>query len=874
MAEPTPPSGIVSFLFTDIEGSTRLFRRLGDDYLETLDHHNRVLRDVWAEHDGYEVDTEGDSFLVAFDSADSAITAAANGQRALDAESWPESVRLLVRMGIHSGLAAPREETYVSMAVYQASRIIDTAHGGQIVASQDTEFLATSELDLGLRPMGMFRVRDFSQPIRLFQVVGEGLREHFPAPRATPADHHNIVPRPTATIGRDDVIVAVADRISRRRVITLTGPGGVGKSRLAQDVGLAIADDWDDGVWFVELAPVEKSDLVAGAVADAIGAPLRSDGSRTDDVLRHLENRSAVVILDNCEHLADASSALARLIEANCPNVAVLVTSREPLRIPGEVVWPVHPLPVPSEMDAPRSIVDSEAVRLFEERGEAVRPGFSITDENAESVAAIVRHLDGIPLLIELAAAHLTAQSTTEILRGLENSSSYLKARDPGLSERHRTIEGLMDWSYQLLDDTERATFRRLALFSSSFTRQTAAVVAAAGEVAPGDVDELVWSLVEKSLIEADFGSEATRYRLLETVRSFAREHLDSEGETRDTCVRLASWFMERVGPWLPPDGAWLGEVGTELDNLRGLTTLIPDPDQELAQQIACTIGIYHDAKQTYVEGIGELNRLSELLSRPSATRVTMLTTLAALYLRTGAVDRAEEHVDAAVELHAEHGYPSWDDVAIERTRGEIAKRRGDLTGAVAIASATLEKPLSDRARATMYNLLGITSAALGDLAAAFDACQHELDLYERLGYEGNVSVAQGNLAEVALRLGDMRSAADHQHSSLTLAVAQGTPAPVAFSLIVAARIAGWLGEWERAVELHTRGEELLADIGLALYEDDVAESQELLRRAREQLGDDVFDQGRARASEMTMNEVVEMAEQVLVTTRDRSVVS
>jgi predicted ATPase/class 3 adenylate cyclase/tetratricopeptide (TPR) repeat protein len=874
MAEAILPSGIVTFLLTDIEGSTRLFRRLGDDYPDILDTHNRILRNVWADHHGYEIDTEGDSFLVAFDSADRAISAAAAGQRALAEMAWPESVKVEVRMGLHSGLAAPRNDEYVSMAVYQASRVIETAHGGQIVLSEDTEFLATDHLDLSLRPLGRFRVRDFVKPVRLFQVVGNGLRENFPALRATPADQHNIVPRPTATIGRDDIITAVAARVSARQLITLSGPGGVGKSRIAQDVGLAIAPEWTDGVWFVELAPVEEPDLVAGAVAEAIGAPLRSDGARTDDLLQHLADRTAVVILDNCEHIADACSKLVRRIEADCPDVAVLSTSREPLRVPGEVVWPVHPLGVPAISDEPRAVLDADSVRLFQERGEAVRPGLSLTNDNTEAVAAIVRHLDGIPLLIELAAAHLSAHSPREILRGLEDSFNYLKARDFGLSDRHRTIEGLMAWSYRLLEEREQAAFRRLSVFASSFSLTTAKVVSANGDVRLEDVDELVWALVEKSLIEADFESEDTTYRLLETVRSFSRQRLDAEGETESIAVKLARWFLERTGPWLPPDGAWLGQVGSQLDNLRALTTLIPEESQELAQQIACTIGLYHDASQSFIEGIGELTRLADLLSHPSASRVAMLTTLADLHLRTGQVDRAEEYVEAATELHAEYGYPAWDDVAIERTRGEIAKRTGDLSGAAEIARRTLTQPTSERGQARMYNLLGITSAALGELDTAFDACQHELELYERLGYEGNVSIAHGNLAEVALRLGDLASAAEHQHASLLLAVAQGTPAPMAFSLMIAARIAGWRGEWKTAVKLHTRAEEQLDEIGLVLYEDDLAQSQKLLTQARENLGDHAFDEAAATAEAMSVNDAVMMAEDVLVTTRDHPVVS
>jgi len=862
------PSGLVTFLFTDIEGSTRLFSRLGDDYAEVLERHNTVLRTVWKKFGGWELFTEGDSFVVAFDTADKAISAASAGQRALASEDWPDTVRILVRMGIHSGLAVPRGHSYVSMAVNQGSRVIETAHGGQIVVTQDSEFIVTPSLEVGLRPLGRFRLRDFPRPVRLYQVVGEGLQERFPALKAIPADQHNIVPKPTATIGRAETIAAVSERVAAGRAVTLTGPGGVGKSRIATDVGLAIASHWPDGVWFVELASVVEPDLLVGAVAETIGAPLHPGDARVDDALRHLETRQAVIILDNCEHLIEAANELVHRIQTVCQEVAIVVTSREPLHVLGEVVWHVNPLPVPVDSDSPADVLGTPAGRLFVERGQGVRAGFEINPHNAAAVAEIVRRLDGLPLLIELAAAHLSAQSPNEILRGLEDSFVYLKGSDPHLSDRHRTMESLLGWSYRLLNDQEQAAFRRVSIFSAGFSSESASAAITAGDIRPGAVDELVWSLVDRSLVEPDFEADDTRYGLLETVRNYGRQHLEESGESGIVARGLAQWFLERVGPWLPSDTTWLGEVGIEIDNLRALIPLIPEADQDVAQQVACTIGRYHDTKQSFLEGIQELTRLANSLDHPSATRVVLLTTLSDLYLRTGQVDRARDLIAAAERLREEFGYPDWDDVAVERTRGEITRRSGDLNGAVEIARKALDGPLSDRGRSRMYNLLGTTSAALGDYETAYEACAHELELNKRLGYEGYVASAHGNLAEVALRLGDMPTAADHQRSCLNLAAAQGSSALVAFSLIVAARIAGWRKEWDNAVELHAKAEEQLEEIGLILYEDDLRQSQELLDNAREKLGEDGFSAASSRGQEASLTDVVMLADDVLATTQ------
>lgn len=860
------PEGIVTFVFSDIEGSTRLIHRLGESYADVLERHRAILRRAWSEHDGHEISVDGDAFFVAFAEPDDAIAACVTGQRALAAENWPGGTTLRVREGIHSGLASPRDGNYVSLAVHQAKRVVDASHGGQILVSQQAADLASPDGGLNLRPLGRFRLRDFAEPVRLYQVVGEGLLDDFAAIRAVPAEGHNIVRPSTSTVGREEAVAAVASRVVPRHTVTLTGPGGVGKSRLASEVGVAIAPQWVDGVWFVDLSVVRDPGLVPSAVAMVIGAASDPTRARADDVLRHLETRGAVVILDNCEHVAAACRDLTGAIHDVCPGVGIMATSREPLRSAGEFVWPVDPLAAPTG-SRPRAadVLASPAGRLFLERGVSVRPTFVVDDDNAAAVAEICRYLDGIPLFIELAAAHLSHQSPAEILTGLEDRLRLLRSHDPRLSPRHQTVEGLLDWSYQLLSRRERAALRSLAVFAGSFSLHTGPAAVADEEIAAEDVPELIWSLVDRSLVSADLAVSATRYRLLGTVRTYARRLLDEQGVTGPVATRVGEWFMSRVGPWIPQDRGWVGEVDLEVDNLRGLIPLIPAGHHELAQQIACTIGLYHEAQQTFRDGIDELTRLARLLDQPSSTRVSLLTILSYQYLRTGQIDRAVDLAEMAVGLRAEHGAPEWDDVGVDRILGDIKQRSGDPLGAVEIARRALDLPLSDRGQARMYNLLGISSAAVGDLETAYEACRRELELNEALGLDGFVASAHGNLAEVALRRGDMPAAARHQRESLDLGVAQGSSAMVAFSLIVAARIAAWAGDWPMAGYLHARGEVLLDEIGLVLYPDDQRESEELLLRTREQLGDGEYAASLERGRAMAIPTAVDRAKEVLL---------
>ena len=853
------PGGVVTFVFTDIEGSTRLFHRLGQKYVRLIDRHNEILRDVWKKTGGYEVSTEGDSFFVAFSNALSAVEACASAQRRLASEYWPDDSRVRVRMAVHTGLASLHGGDYVSLAVHQASRLLSAAHGEQILVSGATAETLGSLEGLGLRLLGRYRLRSFDEPQNVYQLTGDGLRDEFPAVRAVPAQGHNIARRPTPTIGRDEMVAAIAGRVQPGRLLTLLGPGGVGKTRVAEEVGMKVAPAWPDGVWLVNLADVSEPDLVPSAIADAVGAPNRPGRDRRDDMVEHLRDQRAVVVLDDCEHLLESCARQVRSIESSCPGVAILATSREPIRTPGETVWHIDPLELPSGHHLPpEDLLETSSGRLFAERAEAARSEFRVDESNVDTVAEITRRLDGLPLAIELAAALIAVQSPAEILEGLDDRFRILRSRSAAESSRHGSIEGLLAWSYEALDEDERKAFRCLSVFSSGFGIETAAV--AVGHRADArDVAPIVWSLVDRSLIQPDLTAETTRYRLLDTMRSYGRELLDEKDETGDVAVRLSDHYLTRLGPWLPPDRSWAGQVAQEIENLRGLILLLPSSTQEKAQQIACVLGRYQgDALHRYVDGIEEVERHVRTLPERTPTRVSLLTTLAFLHLRGGDVNTATRLVSEAAQLRDEVGVPEWDEVAVDRARGEIARRSGDFEAAVEIAREALERPLTDRSRSRMYNLLGTSAGGLGDLDAAKEAFAQELELNRSLSYEAYVASALGNLAEVAWRQGDFAGAARYQLECLDHAVALGSVTVLAFSMIMAARLAGRGEEWEMAVRLHAKGEQLLAETGLVLYEDDRRESDELLDAARIEIGDERYETLERAGFGMEMDEVID----------------
>jgi predicted ATPase/class 3 adenylate cyclase len=858
------PQGIVTFCFTDIEGSTRLMRSLGDLYPEVCERHFEVMRQAWARYDGAEVVIAGDSVLIAFADPTAAVLACAMAQGLLGQQQWPQGSQLRVRMGLHSGLAFPRAGNYLAVAVNQAARVMAAAHGGQILVSSEVAEQADVYSEIALLPEGRFRIRDFEEPILLYQVSGPGLGSRFPAVRALPADGHNLVTPSTTLIDREDHLRRGGGLLGPGRLVMLTGPGGVGKTRLANEIGRMVAPEWSDGVWLVDLAPISDPALVGAAIGQAIGVPSRG-GDRLSEILRYLADKSVLVILDNCEHLRADVAGVVELLLSSCPACGVLATSREPLGLRGEHVERVPPLRTPSSgLIAPAEALASPAVQLLLERALASGARITISEDNAADVAEICRRLDGLPLALEFAAARLNSLRPAELLAGLNDRFRLLRSRAPTLPERQRTMEGALEWSERLLSNDEQICLRRLSVFRTSFSVSGATAAARSFDLQPHEVPVLLWSLVDKSLIVADPSKSETRYALLESVREFAARRLAEHLETADVAHRLATWYDEQLGPSVRQQPGWTGLVGVDLDNLRGLIALLAAVDPEQAQRISFTIGRYLDAIESYQEGISELRRYLDLLPQPTPTRVSLLTAVAYLYLREGQLAEAQRVIHEAELLRREVGsVPEWDDVAIERTRGDLSIRLGSSSEAVAAAKTVLDRPISLRGRARMSNQLGIASVALGDLDMAWEAFGQEVDAYRQLGDQVFEASAEGNLAEIALRRSDHRAAAQHQRACCDLALQLGMPVMVAFSLIVAARIASARENWTSAAELHAQADVILERTGIVLYDSDRTASDEMLSWVEQHLGQDQYRSVQAVGRGMGLPAASQLADSV-----------
>ena len=528
------PAGTVTFLFTDIEGSTRLFKELGADYPPLLDDHNRLLREAFARHGGVEVKTEGDAFFVAFASADGAVSACVDGQRALAEHPW-RSARPLVRMGLHSGEAYPVDGDYIALAVHQAARVVSAGHGGQILLSSAVRDALAADGPVELNALGAFMLKDFDKPEPLYQVSADGLDRDFPALRVPPAARHNLPRFTTSFIGRARESEELSELIATRQLVTILGPGGTGKTRLACELLSDQVDEWRDGARVALLGGVSSGEGALTAVADAVGTRA-STGSPSAAIIEGLATAEMALLLDNCEHVLDTVRELCRELVQSAPGVTLLLTSRRPVGLDDEVRFMLRPLSI--EVDAPA---------LFTARACAVRPDFD-AHRSPDRLESVCRRLDGLPLAIELAAARLRGMSLSQLDERLPNALSLLRTADGGRDARQQTVRSLIEWSTQLLTPAEAAVFRHAAIFHGGFTLEAAEHVMAGltdeRGVAIDVLDELT-GLVDHSLLILTGEDEALRYRMLMLVRDVASESLRSRGEEANAAARHLAWVCD-----------------------------------------------------------------------------------------------------------------------------------------------------------------------------------------------------------------------------------------------------------------------------------------------------------------------------------------
>ena len=816
-----------TFLFTDIEGSTRLLDRLGEQYDAIFAAHCQLLREAFAGEAGREVGTSGDSFFVVFEQPAGAVAAAAAAQRALSSYEWPEGVDVRVRMGIHTGEARRSSGGYVGLDVHRAARICDAAHGGQILLSESTRGLVPLTR---VRDLGEHRLKDLPERQSLYQLVVEGTPAEFPPPRSLEGAGLVLPAPPTPIVGRERELAEVCGLLAREdvRVLTITGPGGAGKTRLALEVAAQPTLDFSDGIVFVELAAVSEPALALTAIAHAVGVE-ESTGSLEAALERFLVRRRALLVLDNLEQVLGASPLVARLLAA-APRVKVLATSRIPLRIRGEHEYPLGGLSA------------DEAVALFAERAAAVRPDFAANG----FVAELCEALDGLPLALELAAARVRAAGPEQLLGLLSDRLSLLSGGSRDLPERHRTLRAAVDWSHELLDPAERESLARLGVFTGGFT------LPAADAVCGVDVFALE-TLTEHSLLRHD----GERFHMLETIRAYALERLEERQEGEQTRCRHAEYFAQFAESAemtvLRGEGqaTWIARVEAEHDNLRAALAWTHDAGEvELELRLAGALRGFWYVRSYLGEGRRwYAQALAAEGSQPPALRAKALRGAMSIAHRQGRFDDAERYTEEALELYRSIA----DDEGVQtqlNNLASIAVSRGDPDRARSLFEQSIEIAARRRDRwgeALTGSNLGYLALTLDDLDAAERHLRASLELLRELGAREETAIPVQNLGFVALRRGDVAGARRLFEESRELSEAVGWQEGVNYAFVGLAAVLAAEGRVEQAAEALGAAERVRRETGVALEPLERAVNDETAARLRGAMGDEAFAAARER---------------------------
>jgi len=867
-------------LFSDIEGSTAMVSRLGDEYGEALSAHRVLLRAEFATWHGREISTEGDSFFVVFESASDAVCCCLAAQRALAAHDWPAGAVVRVRMGLHSGEPTAHEDNYIGLDVHRAARIAATAHGGQVVLSEATRLLAASRLPDGVstRDLGFHRLKDIAAPERVYQLTASGLAADFPPLKSLGAQTSLPVPV-TPLIGREDDLERVRAAIARPgvRLVTLTGTGGVGKTRLAIATAASLDGAFPHGVFFVPLAAVRDAEVMWKAIADSLNVSV--EGQAADAVTGHLARRTALLVLDNLEQLDGAGQAVAELLAA-APGVAVVATSRRPLHVQGEHELPVPALELPGDGD-PAVVAASAATQLFARQAAMVRPGFAITGENAADVAAICRRLDGLPLAIELAASRVKLLAPKALLARLGDSLG-LRAAEAGRPSRQQTLRNLVAWSYDLLEEDIARAFRRMGVFAGGCDLDALAAVAvdgAAMDGAPGapplDPLELLAELQDVSLITITEGTDGEpRAGLLETIRDYALDRLaqddDLDGARRrhaEHYARLAQQMGEQLQG--PAELTALDRLEAEHDNLRAalawsLETPAADP---AGQSERAVIGLrLVQALATFwykhghaTEGRRWLQRAMGLAAADGGAPLAQVAHgLGVLLDQQGEFDAARQLFERSLAIWRELG--DRDRQAGElNSLGIVHRHLGDADTARALLEESVaisRETGSSRLGSSLANLGQLESAA-GNFDRTFELLREAIALDQGHGDLFGEAVDRHSLALASLRAGRPAEARDSLSGLVDYVASSGNTSLVVNTLELAAGITASLSDPLRAARMAGAAEAMRQAAGMPLSEDEAAMLSAFLEPARQAVGRPDWDAALAAGRGLSEREAV-----------------
>jgi predicted ATPase/class 3 adenylate cyclase len=914
----SPPTGTVTFLFTDIEGSTKLWEDNAPAMQAALARHDELLRLAIEEHGGYLFKTVGDAFCCAFPTAPDALEAALEAQRLLLKERWGESTTLRVRMALHIGAAEEREGDYFGPPVNRVARLLSAAHGGQVLLSLPTHEMVRDQLPAGmsLTDLGEHRLKDLFRPERVFQLSAAELPSEFPPLRTLDAYRNNLPLQPTPLVGREKEVSEVCDllRGDETRLLTLTGPGGIGKTRLALQAAADLLDDFSDGAFLVPLATLTEAELLLPTVAETLGVRESGEQPLDESLKDYLSERRVLLVLDNFEQVLGAAPTVTELL-AGAPGLKVLATSRAPLGLYGEKEYAVPPLSVPDVRHLPdlKTLSQYEAVRLFIERAKSAKADFEVTDDSAPAVAEICVRLDGLPLAIELAAARIKMLPPRAMLHRLGSRLKLLTGGARDLPERQRTLRGTIEWSHALLDEGERTLFGRLAVFSGGRTLEAIEAICDAEGDLPVDAFDGISSLVDKSLLRQEEGPGGEpRFVMLETVHEFAREKLRQSAEAEQIKRVHAEYFLtvaEEAFPELrgPHQLEWLERLEAEHDNMRAaLSWALDRKEVESALRLGSALSGFWSVRDYQSEGRRWLGEALAMDGRVSPeVRAMALAGAGWLAMDQGDLGRAKEACEEGLELLANEareeasearlwllGFLGW--VAWQREQHEQAKQlfeeglalsqeMSDIWWLATSLSnlAVVSQSLGDSERATeLYyesmgllreqgdkhslainlNNLAMVVYSQGDLGRAAQLTEEAVALFRELGARGDAALGLCNLGWIALLQDDLGRTTDLYRESLSLSWDTGLNQIVQGSLEGLACLAGAQGKTERATQLWGAAQALHETKGIPRDIDFLAEADARISAVRSGMGEEAWEEAWHKGRAMTLDEAVSYA--------------
>ncbi|HEX7262891.1 MAG TPA: adenylate/guanylate cyclase domain-containing protein [Candidatus Dormibacteraeota bacterium] len=743
------PTGTVTFLFTDIEGSTQLMQELGDRYVQAQVEHHEILRAAFKSGDGRELRTEGDSFFCVFESALDACGAAAQAQREFAKHTWPGGKQLRVRIGLHTGEAPLVGGEYIGLDVHHAARVAAAAHGGQVVVSDATRSLVDSSLpkDLTLRDLGMHRLKDLARPERLFQLVIDGAPETFPALRTLDSTPNNLPTQLTSFIGREDQVEEARRLLRGTRLLTLTGPGGIGKTRLSLQIAAEVVQSFPDGVYFVPLSAVREADLMASVVAQSIGIATTGNRPPVEAVDDYLRDKTVLLVMDNLEQLLPQGAPVVSHLIQSSPKLKIVASSRAVLHIYGEQELPVEPLRIPDlkALSSPAAMSQFEAVRLFIERAVAVKPDFVVTNDNAPAIAGICERVDGLPLAIELAAARVKLFSPQALFARLETSLNILGAGARDLPGRQQTLKGAIAWSYDLLEEPLKRLFSRFSVFARGASLEQAENVCGPSTELGVDILTGLDELADQSLLRRMPDFVEPRLLMLQVIREFAGERLEEFGEAdlvRDRHAAAYQALAESAAPHLfgAEQKQWLDRIELDHDNLRtAFDWSLSHKDARRALSLGAAVWRFWQMRGHLREGRVQLDAI---LSMPGARdypvdRARALEAAGGVAYWQGDMEAAQSYYDECLALTRAGGDARAIANALYNDSFPANVAKTDIPGSRALLEEALSiyRQLGDqRGIANCLWAIGQCYYNLDDFGAAVPPIEESIALFEQLG--------------------------------------------------------------------------------------------------------------------------------------------